>query len=73
MKYRAIIQELIQHYMFDPWDHTIQEEIETTFRSQCPGPYRFVWKDQLDEDYMPQYTLIFEETDEATFWLLRWS
>lgn len=73
MSYRTLLNELIAHYIFEPWDDITRDAIEANFRAQIPGPYKVVWHKELDENHMPQFELEFEDDKEATAWYLRWS
>ena len=72
-RYMKIITEVIEHYLFDPWDNITRNQIEEEFRLVCPGPYRFVWDEGLDQAFMPRFRLEFDDTPESTAWILRWS
>jgi hypothetical protein len=73
MSYRDHALNIITHYLFEPWDEQTRNDIEAAFRGQCPGPYRLVWRLDLDDDSMPQCDLVFEDPKEATAWYLKWS
>lgn len=73
MSYRKVFDDLLAHYIFEPWDDITRDAIESNFRVTCPGPYKVVWNKELDENYMPQFELVFEDDKEATAWYLRWS
>ena len=73
MSYRDHAQNIITHYLFEPWDEQTRNAIEAAFRGQCPGPYQFVWQPGLDADLLPQFELEFADPREATAWYLRWS
>lgn len=73
MSYRTLLAGIIEHYIFEPWDDITRDAIESNFRVQCPGPYKIKWLKELDENHMPQFELVFEDTAEATAWYLRWA
>lgn len=73
MSYQTVLQDLITHYIFEPWDDITRDAIECNFRAQCPGPYEIVWHKELDEDHMPKMELVFVDGKEATAWYLRWT
>jgi hypothetical protein len=72
-QYIEMISEVIEQFLFEPWDDITRERIEEQFRSICPGPYQFVWEEGLDHEYMPRFYLAFDDTPESTAWILRWS
>ena len=73
MSYRKIYQDLIEHYMFEPWDNITRDAIEHNFKIQCPGPYSIEWYEELRDDLLPHFKIIFADPVEETAWYLRWS
>lgn len=73
MKYRAVMQDLLTQYLFEPWDRATQSNLEQDFRKSCPGPYQLAWHSELDDDHMLKFNLIFEDPQEETAWYLKWS
>ena len=73
MNYREAFERILEPYLFDPWDDITRNNIESTFRGVCPGPYKIKWNKDLDKNYMPQFELVFEDSKEATAWYLRWA
>lgn len=72
-QYIEMITEVIEHYLFEPWDDITRERIEEHFRLLCPGPYRFIWEEGLNHDFMPRFYLTFDDTPDSTAWILKWS
>jgi hypothetical protein len=72
-QYIEMASEVIEQYLFEPWDYITRERIEEQFRLICPGPYRFVWEEGLDQAFMPRFQLEFNDSPESTAWILRWS
>jgi hypothetical protein len=68
-----IMKDIIGRLIFEPWDHITRDQIEQEFRRSCPGPYRLIWSRELDEDFLPQYRLEFDDQAAATFWYLKWT
>lgn len=72
-RYTEMAIEVIEHYLFEPWDDITRERIEEHFRLLCPGPYQFVWEPGLDSEFMPKFRLELDNSPEATEWLLKWA
>ena len=72
-RYMEMVTEVIEQYLFEPWDDITRKQIEEHFRLKCPGPYQFVWEEGLDHTLMPRFRFEFDATPESTAWMLKWS
>lgn len=71
--YQDIMTRTIERFMFEPWDHVTQSQIEREFKINCPGPYKIIWFEELDVDFIPKYQLSFDNPMESTIWYLKWT